>query len=162
MASSSTYHEKRTPFKIDKFKATFPKFKLTPYHDTSTPVPRTTNTAILSAQYIRTLSWSPLGNLVATGSGNGKMRVWNPERANVKHSTELRGHTASIERVAWNPVREAELASLSVDGSVRIWDVRSNKNVGQMKIADKEGFSLVWKPDGSEMLIGTKVRYKSH
>lgn len=38
---------------------------------------------------------------------------WNPERQNVKYSTELKGHAAGIEQVAFNPVKDAELCSVS-------------------------------------------------
>jgi len=38
---------------------------------------------------------------------------WNPDKPNVKYSTELKGHTASIEKVAFNPVKDAELCSVS-------------------------------------------------
>jgi len=104
---------------------------------------------------LRTIAWSPLGNYVATGAGDRRLRVWNPERAYVKHSTELRGHAGTVDRVAWNPVREAELASCGSDGSVRVWDVRSKGNVAEWKTG-KECFSLCWKPDGAEIVVGTK------
>jgi WD40 repeat protein len=106
---------------------------------------------------LRTLAWSPLGNYVATGSADRRLRVWNPERAQVRHSTELRGHAGAVERVAWHPAREAELASCSADGSVRVWDVRSKGNVGEVKTG-KDCFTLCWSPDGQEMMVGTKVR----
>jgi THO complex subunit 3 len=105
---------------------------------------------------LRTLAWSPLGNYVATGSGDRRLRVWNPERAHVKHSTELRGHAGAVERVAWHPAREAELASVAADGSVRVWDVRSKGNVAELKTG-RDCFTLCWRPDGTEMLVGTKV-----
>ncbi|KAF4767829.1 hypothetical protein HAV15_002903 [Penicillium sp. str.  len=74
---------------------------------------------------IRTLAWNPTGQLIATGSADRTLRIWNPERPHVRYSTELRGHTAGIEKALFNPVRDAELASCSADGTVRFWDVRS-------------------------------------
>lgn len=129
----------------------FAKYRTTSYLDLPPGVRQAS-----AASYLRCLSWSPLGNLVATGSGDRKLRVWNPERTNVKNSTELRGHTTSVERVAWNPLREAELASCSLDGTVRIWDVRTRTNVAEYKPGG-ECFTLAWKPDGEELIVGRKV-----
>jgi THO complex subunit 3 len=137
---------------MEKFQSSYPKLRTTSYLDIP-PGARPSTTA----SRIVTLAWSPLGNYVATGAVDKKLRVWNPERAHVKHSTELRGHTGSVEQVAFNPMREAELASCSSDGTVRIWDSRTKANVAEFKTG-KECFSMSWKPDGSELVVGTKVR----
>ncbi|KAJ9641436.1 hypothetical protein H2199_005406 [Coniosporium tulheliwenetii] len=57
---------------------------------------------LLAPHNIRTLAWNPLGTLVATGAGDRTLRIWNPERSQVRNSTELRGHVGAVERVAWN------------------------------------------------------------
>ncbi|KAF2089069.1 WD40 repeat-like protein [Saccharata proteae CBS 121410] len=130
-----------------QFSSAFSKQKTTTYSDT---------TSRSSASHtLRTLAWNPLGTLIATGAGDRTLRIWNPEKTNVKNSTELRGHQGAVERVAWNPAREAELASCGVDGTVRLWDVRSKNSVGEIKVAG-EAFTLAWKPDGSELIVGRK------
>ncbi|KAJ5762373.1 uncharacterized protein N7511_005755 [Penicillium nucicola] len=105
---------------------------------------------------IRTLAWNPTGQLIATGSADRTLRIWNPERPNVRYSTELRGHTAGIEKVLFNPVRDAELASCSTDGTVRFWDVRSKTCVSKLDVGG-EAFTLSWSADGTTMIVGTKV-----
>lgn len=65
------------------------------------------------------------------------------------------------ERVAWNPVHEAELSSVGSDGTVRIWDVRARAGealVGTVKVGG-EGFSMAWHPAGDELVVGRKVRH---
>ena len=86
------------------------------------------------------------------------LRIWNPDRANVKYSTELRGHTAGIEKVVFNPVRDSELASCSSDGTVRFWDVRSKNCVSRLEVGG-EAFTMTWSADGSVVLVGRKVIY---
>jgi WD40 repeat protein len=124
----------------------------------SGPAAATASSGPAATSVLRTLAWSPLGNYVATGSGDRRLRVWNPERAQVRHSTELRGHLGAVERVAWHPAREAELASCSADGGVRVWDVRSKGNVGEVRTG-RDCFTLCWSPDGREMVVGTKVGF---
>lgn len=111
---------------------------------------------LLTINYsIRTIAWNPTGGLIATGSFDKTLRVWNPEKSQVKFSTELRGHTASIEQVAWNPMKEAELASVSIDGTCKFWDVRSKGCVATVQLGS-DGLSLSWATDGSMVLIGSR------
>ena len=74
----------------------------------------------------------------------------------MKSSTELRGHLGAIERVAWNPVKEAELASISSDGTCKFWDVRSKDCVETVQLGG-EGLTICWAADGSVVIVGRKV-----
>jgi len=81
--------------------------------------------------------------------------VWNPEKPNVRFSTELKGHSAGIEKVAFNPVKDAELASLSNDGTLKIWDVRTKACVNEVRgLGDAN--ALAWAPDGTSLLAGNR------
>ncbi|KAK5016814.1 hypothetical protein LTR39_001883 [Cryomyces antarcticus] len=133
------------PLNNATFSAAFAKQKTQSYSDPTSRGPHS----------IRTLAWNPLGTLVATGAGDRSVRIWNPEKTHVRNSTELRGHAGAVERLAWNPVKEAELASCGADGSVRFWDVRSKAAVAEVKVGG-DGFSLAWRPDGSELVVGRK------
>ncbi|TKA59237.1 hypothetical protein B0A49_11503, partial [Cryomyces minteri] len=135
------------PLNNATFSAAFAKQKTQAYGDPAARGPHS----------IRTLAWNPLGTLVATGAGDRGVRVWNPERAHVRNSTELRGPAAAaVDRLAWNPVKEAELASCAADGAVRFWDVRCRAAaVAEVKVGG-DGFSLAWRPDGSELVVGRK------
>lgn len=130
---------------------------------------------------IRSINWNPFGNLVATGSTDKTLRVCkftvaprapalqtsprlliplqgNPERPNIRFSTELRGHNAPIEKVAFNPIKEAELCSVSNDGTVKFWDVRTKNCVNEVKGLG-EAFTLAWDPEGESLIVGNKVSH---
>lgn len=85
-----------------------------------------------------------VGTLIATATGS-TLRVWNPDRPRAQYSTELKGHTAAIERVAFNPSKEAELCSISSDGVVKFWDVKTKTCTNEVKgLGDL--FTLYWAP----------------
>ncbi|QYS99226.1 WD_REPEATS_REGION domain-containing protein [Trichoderma simmonsii] len=104
---------------------------------------------------LRSIAWNPPGTLVATGSADRTLRVWNPEKPNVKFSTELKGHQAGIEKVAFNPTKDAELCSLSSDGVVRFWDVRTKACFNEVTGLG-DAMTLVWAPDGQTLLVGNR------
>jgi THO complex subunit 3 len=129
-------------------------------------------------QKINAITWSATGGLLATCT-SANIRVWNPERANLKSSTELRNahpkHGAAygsvgvsgdtVEKVEFCPVQENLLASTAGDGMVRLWDVRTptgSTGIGgkgtpkaDCKVGDT-GIFLTWHPDGQELLVGRK------
>lgn len=74
----------------------------------------------------------------------------------MKNSTELKGHAAAIERVAFNPTKDAELASVSGDGTCRFWDVRNKQCVAVVSLGG-EGLTVAWAGDGSVVMVGRKV-----
>lgn len=114
------------------------------------------------APFVRHISWSPTGLCLAATSG-ASIRVWNPDKPNVKSSQELRGHVGLVERVEWRPSREAELASTGADGTVKVWDVRAgsaaqgkaNGAVQDVKVGD-HGLFLTWSPDGNQIVVGRR------
>ena len=138
------------------FVPTFSKLKTASYQDNPRP-----GSNVPAPHYIRTISWNASGTFIATGSADRTLRIWNPEKTNVKNSTELRTPGASahtvLERVAFHPFNENELASCGTDGMVRFWDIRSKASVGEVK-AGEQPFTLAWRPDGSEIVAGRKVR----
>ncbi len=80
----------------------------------------------------------------------------NPEKPHVKFSTELKGHTAPIEKVAFNPTKDAELCSVSSDGVVKFWDVRTKACFNEVTGLG-DAFTLAWAPDGQTLVVGNKV-----
>ena len=57
--------------------------------------------------------------------------------------------------MAWNPTKEAELASVSSDGTCRFWDVRNRTCTATVALGG-EGLTIAWAADGSVVIVGRK------
>ncbi len=87
-------------------------------------------------------------------------RPGNPDKPNIKFSTELKGHAASIEAVAFNPTKDAELCSISNDGVAKFWDVRTKTCTNEIRGLGP-AFTLAWAPDGKSLVVGNRVSQSS-
>lgn len=75
------------------------------------------------------ISFSPLNGLVAAGSCDRHVRIYDPrsqEGSIVKSS--LTHHTGWVSSVAWSPNNANLLLSGSYDAVAKLWDVRSTNS----------------------------------
>lgn len=79
------------------------------------------------------LEWSPhsFGRL-ASGSCDAHLWLYVPADENcstfIKETqVGLQGHKGSIEDIQWSPSQEQVLATCSVDGSIKLWDLRATQ-----------------------------------
>jgi WD40 repeat protein len=63
------------------------------------------------------ITFSPDGKRLASASGDGTVRLWDPDGHEV---AILRGHTDKVWHVAFSPDGQ-RLASAGNDGTVRLW-----------------------------------------
>lgn len=71
---------------------------------------------------VNSLAWSPYWGLLASGSEDGNVKLWDMETDQLIHSFE--DHTGAVHQVAWS--RDAKLlASASADQTIRIWNPKT-------------------------------------
>ncbi|RSM16436.1 hypothetical protein CEP52_000401 [Fusarium oligoseptatum] len=132
----------------DKFSSYFGNLRSQPYND-----PNSSRGA--SANSLRCIAWNPLGTLVATGSSERVLR--GTLRSLMLSSQQSSKATRPLsKKVAFNPTKDAELCSVSSDGVVKFWDVRTKACFNEVKGLG-DAFTLVWAPDGQTLLVGNKA-----
>ncbi|KAJ7277468.1 hypothetical protein C8J57DRAFT_1504302 [Mycena rebaudengoi] len=70
---------------------------------------------------VHTVAFSSNQEMVASGAADNLIRVWNSHTGTP--ITTLVGHTKGVSEVAFLPEGKPMLASVSFDGTLRIWDV---------------------------------------
>jgi len=90
-------------------------------------------------------AWSPKGDLVATGSFDHTIRVWNDQGVLL---AVLRGHREALKELAFSP-RGDVLASTARDGTLRLWDLH---HAGKHVKIDKAGDHLAFDPTGDRIV----------
>ena len=111
------------------------------FWDTASCTPR--HTCAGHSHHVLATAWSPDGTRFASADKLGEVRVWNP-RTGKETCAPLRGHSAWVTSLAWEPLHRAPLpssdgdggdyvspcellASSSKDKSVRVWNTRSGR-----------------------------------
>lgn len=120
-------------------------------------IARIGTTRLGSAPRVSTLAFASDGNLIVTGSSDGRVTLW--ESATGRPSVTMEGHTHAVDSVSFS-AEDGILASASgwsADPSVRLWKAPEGA-----ALAPQEGEApAVFAPDGQSLAAryrGTKIR----
>lgn len=97
---------------------------------------------------VNSVALSPRGDVVASGSSDTMVFLWNVETGGVLHI--LRGHTASVRAVTWSHAGHL-LASLGE--SIRLWDPVSGASLGALP-AVGDSTAIAFSPVEEILAIG--------
>ena len=104
-----------------------------------------------TSNQVRTVAYDPAGSLLASGSADGVVRLWDAATGGLESSIAAFG--SAVADVAFSPDGASIAASsMSVAGAVAIWDVATGALVRQID----SGFGaailgLTYAPDGSRL-----------
>jgi WD40 repeat protein len=99
---------------------------------------------------------NPAGTMLAAGTYDGIVHLYDLADGKAKHRVDLSGHKTGVRAVRFSPTGRS-LASGSSDGIVRFWGLGKN---GVLELAQIEGHvkgvtALDYSPSGSTLAVGT-------
>ncbi|KAI9996606.1 hypothetical protein PInf_014338 [Phytophthora infestans] len=94
---------------------------------------------------VTTLEWNHNGSLLASGTYNGKTRIWDAE-GEMKHIFQY--HNGPVFATRWSKT-SLFLLSASFDKTVVVWDATTETKKQQLKLHDDPILDASWKDDST-------------
>ncbi|MEL6352187.1 MAG: NB-ARC domain-containing protein [Cyanobacteria bacterium J06627_28] len=111
---------------------------------------------------IRTMAFSPGGELLATGDTNSEIWIWqtdlSPTSGDITaHTSTFQGHGNWVCSVAFSP-DGTQLVSGSADRTIKLWDVATGECLKTLEGHSNWVMSVAFSPDGTQLVSGSADR----
>jgi WD40 repeat protein len=104
---------------------------------------------------VLSVAWNTDGSFLASATvGDGRIAIRDVQ-AGGRVIRNFRGHLGSVRCVCWQP-RGSKVASASVDGTVKVWDV-GNEDPSTRELSQPDQVTaLAWNADGTQLATGSR------
>jgi WD40 repeat protein/transcriptional regulator with XRE-family HTH domain len=101
---------------------------------------------------VSSVAFSPRGNTLATGSDDGKVKLWNTVTS--RHTHTLNGHDGQIFSVAFSQ-HGTTLAAGAGNGIIELWRPVTHKQLSPLNGNAGTIYSVAFRPHGNTLAAGT-------
>ncbi len=105
---------------------------------------------------VHSVDWSCDGKRLASGSFDKTVCIYNLSHDRLSRDVTHKGHSDSVDQLAWHPTDPELLATASGDRTVRIWEPRSSSKAVANINTKGENINIAWAPDGKTIAVGNK------
>jgi WD40 repeat protein len=102
---------------------------------------------------IRSLAFSPSGDILATGDEDHQLSLWRPSDG--EHIRTLPGHSGTIKSISFSSSGDL-VATASDDHTVRLWNIARNECVGQLHVAGARVWAVSCNPKARTLATGSE------
>ena len=104
------------------------------------------------SKYVTTVTWSPDGTHILTGSGDGTARIWDTTTGDNTLTLTI---NSVINAIAWSP--DGRHILTGGDGTAHIWDATTGDNTLTLTLIHADWVTAVaWSPDGHHILTASE------
>ena len=104
------------------------------------------------ADMVYSLTWSPSGQLIASGGENPAIEIWDTGSGSTVHT--YNGHSLPVYSVKWSP-DGSRIVSGSADKSAQVWNASAATPIVSYMQHTNTVWVVAWSPDGSRIASGS-------
>ncbi|KAM6504757.1 hypothetical protein FSOLCH5_015252 [Fusarium solani] len=102
--------------------------------------------------WVRSIAFSPDGKLIASGSGDETIKVWDAATGEVRHTLQSHGHW--VRSIAFSPDGKL-IASATADTTIKVWDTAKGEVKRTLEGHGHWVRSVAFSPDGKLIATGS-------
>jgi WD40 repeat protein len=104
---------------------------------------------------IKTVDWHPYRSLIASGSRDATVKLWDPKTSSNSSICTITSHKKQINTLQWNTLNGNWLATGSTDGLIKVFDIRVMKEFETFRGGHNNAdiCRLAWNPMHESLLV---------